>query len=82
MLTGIASDGTVSGVRILIYRESRGGEVSRKRFLHQYRGKNLDDPIRMNRDIINISGATISVRAVNGGVRKSLALSKHLFRNE
>lgn len=74
MLIAAEPDFTVAGVRILIYRESRGGEVARKRFLHQYRGKSLQNPIRINRDIINISGATISVRGVNAGVRKSLAI--------
>ena len=64
----------VSSVAILVYRESRGGEVRRQRFLRQYRGKDGTDPIRINRDIINITGATLSVRALNAGVRKSLLL--------
>ncbi|HKJ66857.1 MAG TPA: FMN-binding protein, partial [bacterium] len=62
ILVGVKPDISVQGVRILVYRENRGGEVRRKRFLHQYRNKTLTDPIRINRDIINISGATISVR--------------------
>ncbi len=74
LMVGVNPDFTVHGVRILIYRENRGGEVRRKRFLYQYRGKDSDDPIRINRDIINISGATISVRGVNAGVRKILAI--------
>ena len=45
----------VSSVAILVYRESRGAEVRRQRFLRQYRGKDGDDPIRINRDIINIT---------------------------
>jgi len=74
ILVGVKPDISVQGVRILVYRENRGGEVRRKRFLHQYRNKTLTDPIRINRDIINISGATISVRSVNAGVRKVLHL--------
>lgn len=74
ILVGVKPDISVQGVRILVYRENRGGEVRRKRFLHQYRNKTLTDPIRINRDIINISGATISVRGVNAGVRKVLHL--------
>ncbi len=72
ILVGVKPDFSVQGVRILVYRENRGGEVRRKRFLHQYRNKTTEDPIRINRDIINISGATISVRGVNAGVRKVL----------
>ena len=69
----------VSSVAILVYRESRGGEVRRQRFLRQYRGKDGRDPIRINRDIINITGATMSVRALNTGVRKSLSLLEETF---
>ena len=69
----------VSSVAILVYRESRGAEVRRQRFLRQYRGKDGDDPIRINRDIINITGATLSVRALNVGVRKSLFFLEAAF---
>ena len=69
----------VTSVAILVYRESRGGEVRRRRFLRQYRGKDGEDPIRINRDIINITGATLSVRALNTGVRKSLLLLEEAF---
>lgn len=79
ILIAADTDFTVAGVRILIYRESRGGEVARKRFLHQYQGKSLQNPIRINRDIISISGATISVRGVNAGVRKSLTLLRWYY---
>lgn len=69
----------VTSVAILVYRESRGGEVRRQRFLNQYRGKDGDDPIRIDRDIVNITGATLSVRALNGGVRKALLLLQAAF---
>ena len=48
-------------------------EVSRRRFLNQYRGKGPDSPLRINRDILNITGATVSSRAVTLGVKKVLA---------
>lgn len=79
MLIGIDSARRVAGVQILVYREPRGGEVGREYFLRQYRGKAIGDPIRLNRDIINISGATISVQSVNTAVRKTLALITHYY---
>jgi Na+-translocating ferredoxin:NAD+ oxidoreductase RnfG subunit len=79
MLIGVDPNFKVQGVRILVYRENRGGEVQRKRFLHQYRGKDSGDPIQINRDIINISGATISVRGVNSGVKKVLAILEMFY---
>lgn len=81
MLIGVDSAHRVAGVQILVYREPRGGEVSREYFLRQYRGKSTGDPIRLNRDIINISGATISVQSVNAAVRKTLALVDHYYRS-
>lgn len=72
-MVGVTPDLAVRDVAVLVYRESRGGEVKRKRFLSQYRGKKAKDPIDVNRDIINVSGATISVRSLNAGVKRVLA---------
>ncbi len=81
-MVGITPELTVRDVSVLVYRESRGGEVKRKRFLSQYRGKSVHDPIDVNRDIINISGATISVRSVNAGVKRVLAEVTALYGTE
>lgn len=73
-LVGASPALEVERVHVLVYRESHGADVRRARFLNQYRGKDLDDPIRANRDIINISGATLSVRSLNFGVKKVLGI--------
>ncbi len=72
-------DGKIEQVAVMIYRESRGKDVIRKRFLHQYKGKSLNNPIRINKDIINITGATTSVRGVNRGVRKMRAVLDEFY---
>ncbi len=72
-MVGVTPQLRVRDVAVMVYRESRGGDVKRKRFLAQYRGKTARDPIDANRDIINISGATISVRSMNAGVKRVLA---------
>lgn len=77
-MVGVAPDLEVERVTILVYRESHGGDVRRDRFLGQYRGKSVDSPLRVNRDILNISGATLSVRALNYGVRKVLGILEAL----
>ncbi|MEN8376710.1 MAG: FMN-binding protein [Gemmatimonadota bacterium] len=74
LMVGVSPDLRVRDTAILVYRESRGGQVQRQRFLRQYRGKDSSDAIRINSDIVNISGATISVRSVNAGVRKILVV--------
>jgi hypothetical protein len=73
-LVGTTPDLEIARVHVLVYRESHGADVRRARFLNQYRGKDRDDPIRANRDIINISGATLSVRSLNFGVKKVLGI--------
>ena len=78
-MVGITPAMTVRDVAVLVYRESRGGDVRRRRFLTQYRGKSSRDPIDVNRDIINISGATISVRSMNAGVKRVLAEVASLY---
>lgn len=65
----------VEAVLVMVYRESRGDAVRRERFLRQFRGKDGDDPLRLNRDVVGISGATMSVRAMAAGVRKALLLT-------
>ncbi|MFT5368575.1 MAG: thiamine biosynthesis lipoprotein [Candidatus Latescibacterota bacterium] len=70
----VDSTGQNDGVWIMVYRESRGGEVKRQRFLTQYKGKKSTNPIRLNRDIIGVTGATLSVRALNGGVKRILTV--------
>jgi len=71
-MVGTTPDLKVRDVEVLVYRESRGGEVRYPRFLRQYRGKSGQSPIRTNRDIINIAGATLSVNALNLGVKRAL----------
>lgn len=78
-LVGVTPAGRVKDTAVMIYREDRGGEVRSRRFLRQYRGKTVRDPIRTNRDIINISGATISVRSMNAGVRKALLVVRTAY---
>lgn len=78
-MVGVTPAMTIRDVAVLVYRESRGGDVKRRRFLNQYRGKSVRDPIDVNRDIINISGATISVRSLNAGVKRVLAEISALY---
>ena len=72
-------DGKVDRVEILVYREAVGAEVRRRRFWGQFRGKTAQDGLRINRDIINITGATMSVQAVTAGVRKVLVMLDELY---
>jgi Na+-translocating ferredoxin:NAD+ oxidoreductase RnfG subunit len=78
-MVGIDSRGQVSDVELLVFRESRGSEIRQKRFNSQYEGKTVLDPIRINKDIINISGATMSVRSMSAGVKRVLVLIDEFY---
>lgn len=73
-MVGIDNQGFVSDIELLVFREARGSEVRQKRFNAQYEGKSVLDPVRINKDIINISGATMSVRSMSAGIKRVLVL--------
>ena len=62
----------VLGIEILAYRESHGGEVKRRDWRAQFRGKQAGAPLAHGRDIANIAGATISCRNLTNAVRARL----------
>ncbi|MDO8141505.1 MAG: FMN-binding protein, partial [Candidatus Brocadiales bacterium] len=78
-IVGVNPDGEISNVAILVYRESRGGEIAKKRFLYQFMGKSFKNPVRINKDIINITGATMSVQCMCAGVRKVLGVINEYY---
>ncbi|MCR4321002.1 MAG: FAD:protein FMN transferase [Candidatus Brocadiaceae bacterium] len=78
-VVGVGTDGKISNVAVLVYRESRGGEIAKKRFLYQFMGKSFKNPIRINKDIINITGATMSVQCMCAGVRKVIAVINEYY---
>lgn len=70
---GIDAAGAVKGVEILEYRESYGGEVRNAAWRAQFAGKTVAAPLVLDKDIRNISGATLSSRHVTDGVKRLLA---------
>lgn len=65
--------GAVRDVEILDYRESYGGQVRDAAWRRQFVGKRASDSLTLDKDIRNISGATLSSRHVTDGVRRLLA---------
>jgi Na+-translocating ferredoxin:NAD+ oxidoreductase RnfG subunit len=69
----LTPSGAVHSVEILQYRESYGGEIKNQSWLAQFVGKTSGSPLRINDDIRNISGATLSSTHVTEGVKRVLA---------
>lgn len=60
----VINDGRIEQARVLVYRESRGGEIRYPSFVAQFNGAALAGDGRLNREIDGISGATLSVNAM------------------
>ncbi|MAG37156.1 MAG: hypothetical protein CL878_13060 [Dehalococcoidia bacterium] len=73
VLVGIDLEGTLTGIRVVRYREAisriLGDFFRRPGFQEQFAGKPITDPFRVGRDVDNITRATISVAALARGVR-------------
>lgn len=70
--------GTVERHEIMVYRERYGDEVRDSRFREQFVGKSAADPLRPGEEVVAVSGATISSRAMALGVRRCLVLLDEL----
>lgn len=55
----------IKSLRVLTYRENRGGEVVAPAFTDQFNGVSLTDDNALNQNIDGISGATLSVWALS-----------------
>lgn len=69
----VVRDQTLADVHVLVYREPRGGEIHLPSFLKQFDGVRLKQD-HFNHDIDSISGATLSVRAMQRMARAALTL--------
>lgn len=79
-IVGLRPTGEVREVAVMVYRERRGDVVRRGRFLNQFDGKTVDDPLMVNRDIIHLTGATVSSWSIAAGVKKVVTLFDVLLK--
>ena len=71
---GLDAMGGVTGIEIMNYRESHGGEVRQPGWRAQFSGKHYGDELRLTEGIANIAGATLSCKHITEGVRRILAI--------
>ena len=71
---GLNPSGNITGIEILEYVESYGYEVAEAQWRKQFVGKNASDPIKLNQDIQNIGGATLSCKHISDGVKRVAVL--------
>ena len=77
---GLVVEGdAVKFVRILVYREERGGEVHQDFFTRQFESIKLNEQDLLTKKIDGITGATLSVESVTRVAR--LCLKLHAMQN-
>lgn len=64
----------IENLRVLVYRESRGDEVRHGFFTDQFKQAKLNEELQLNQHVDGITGATLSVRALNKLARIALYL--------
>jgi FMN-binding domain len=70
---GLTADGSVKQIEIMDYRETYGGQIRDQKWRSQFVGKTNRSTLKLDNDIKNISGATLSCRHITDGVKRLLA---------
>jgi Na+-transporting NADH:ubiquinone oxidoreductase subunit C len=73
--------GAIRDVEILDYRETYGGEIRNEHWRRQFVGKRQGAALKLDGDIRNISGATLSCRHVTDGIKRLLATYDLLLKS-
>ncbi len=67
------ASGAVHGVEVMDYRESYGDQIRLPKWRAQFSGRRSGQPLQIDKQIKNISGATLSCVHITEGVRRLLA---------
>lgn len=70
---GLNPDGSVKQIEVMTYRETYGYEIRNEKWRAQFAGKTNQSALKLDADIKNISGATLSCRHITDGVKRLLA---------
>jgi Na+-translocating ferredoxin:NAD+ oxidoreductase RnfG subunit len=77
---GLNADGSVKQIEIMDYRETYGGQIRDQKWRAQFVGKNSRSTLKLDSDIKNISGATLSCRHITDGVKRLVAFYEIILK--
>lgn len=77
----VVENGAIRQVKVLIYRETRGWEVRHPFFTRQFKGAELTPRLTLDTHIDGVSGATLSVNALERLARLALLLHEKAIGN-
>ncbi len=77
---GLNADGSVKQIEVMVYRETYGYEIRNDKWRAQFVGKTANSTLKLDDDIKNIGGATLSCRHITDGVKRLLAFYEVALR--
>ena len=66
----LTAAGKVKSIEVLTYRETYGGQVRHPKWLAQFHGRDNSEYLQLDKQIKNISGATLSCRHITDGINR------------
>ena len=78
---GLNPDGSVKQIEIMDYRETYGGQIRDQKWRSQFVGKTSRSTLKLDGDIKNIGGATLSCRHITDGVKRLLAFYEIVLKH-
>ena len=78
---GLNTDGSVKQIEIMDYRETYGDQIRDQKWRAQFVGKTSKSTLKLDSDIKNISGATLSCRHITDGVKRLLAFYEIVLKH-
>jgi Na+-translocating ferredoxin:NAD+ oxidoreductase RnfG subunit len=73
-VAGLKPDGSVADFVVISFRDTRGRAIREPAFRRRLAGKRPGDPMRLNREVDGITGATTTARTAVNAVRRALAI--------
>lgn len=70
LAVAIDNQGKVMGLEVLTYRETYGDQIMHPKWRAQFFGKDNSEHLKLDHQIKNISGATLSCRHVTDGINR------------
>lgn len=77
---GLDQKGAVKGIEILEYREAYGGQIRDPEWQKQFLGKDAGTKLQLERNVRNISGATLSCKHITDGIERLLTTYELVLR--
>ncbi len=81
LAVALTHEGKVKGLEVLTYREAYGYEIRNAKWRGQFHGRDASERLRLDRQIRNITGATLSCRHVTDGINRLMHTWDQVLRH-